>query len=154
MLVSHQSPDGTNFNNEGCITLSVDMTTQNNIDKPVANPGDHLANERTFLAWIRTSIALMGFGFVVVKFSLFIRQLALILPGKVVLPTKGYSSEIGILLVAIGAAMALLSFFRYRSTEKQLLDHAYKPSFLLSVFLTASILVISALLIYYLLPSI
>ncbi|QEM08229.1 DUF202 domain-containing protein [Mucilaginibacter rubeus] len=35
------------------------------------NASDHLANERTFLAWIRTSIALMGFGFVVVKFSLF-----------------------------------------------------------------------------------
>ena len=122
--------------------------------KITVNPNDHLANERTFLAWIRTSIALMGFGFVVVKFSLFIRQLALVLPGKVVLPTKGYSSEIGILLVAIGAAMALLSFFRYRSTEKQLLDEAYQPSFLLSVFLTAAILVISALLIYYLLPSI
>jgi putative membrane protein len=122
--------------------------------KQTINPSDHLANERTFLAWIRTSIALMGFGFVVVKFSLFIRQLALVLPGKVVLPTKGYSSEIGILLVAIGAAMALLSFFRYRSAEKQLLDHAYQPSFLLSIFLTTAILVISALLIYYLLPSI
>src|SRR6478672_7928192 len=121
------------------------MTSEDTITPRKASASDHLANERTFLGWIRTSIALMGFGFVVVKFSLFIRQLALILPGKVVLPTKGYSSEIGILLVAIGAAMALLSFFRYRSTEKQLLDHAYKPSFLLSVFLTASILVISAL---------
>ncbi|MBD1395047.1 YidH family protein [Mucilaginibacter glaciei] len=130
------------------------MHTQKKADKPIINPSEHLANERTFLAWIRTSIALMGFGFVVVKFSLFIRQLALILPGKVVLPTKGYSSEIGILLVAIGAAMALLSFFRYRSTEKQLLDNAYKPSFLLSVSLTVAILIISALLVYYLLPSI
>ncbi|MES2063391.1 MAG: DUF202 domain-containing protein [Bacteroidota bacterium] len=130
------------------------MRIQNKTDKPIINPSDHLANERTFLAWIRTSIALMGFGFVLVKFSLFIRQLALILPGKVVLPTKGYSSENGILPVAIGAAMALLSFFRYRSTEKQLSDHAYKPSLLLSVFLTVAILIISALPVYYLLPSI
>lgn len=130
------------------------MDTKNKTDKPIINPNDHLANERTFLAWIRTSIALMGFGFVVVKFSLFIRQLALVLPAKIVLPPKGYSSEIGILLVAIGAGTALLAFFRYRSTEKQLMDHNYKPSFLLSVFLTIAILVISALLIYYLLLNI
>lgn len=35
----------------------------------------HLAGERTFLAWIRTSIALMGFGFVVARFGLFLQQL-------------------------------------------------------------------------------
>jgi len=40
---------------------------------------DHLANERTFLAWLRTSIALMAFGFVVMKFSLFLRHLTLLL---------------------------------------------------------------------------
>lgn len=35
---------------------------------------DHMANERTFLAWIRTSIGIMAFGFVVEKFVLFIKQ--------------------------------------------------------------------------------
>ena len=38
---------------------------------------DHLANERTFLAWIRTSIGIMAFGFVVQKFALFMRQVSL-----------------------------------------------------------------------------
>ena len=38
------------------------------------NTANHLANERTFLAWIRTSVGLMAFGFVVVKFSLFVKQ--------------------------------------------------------------------------------
>nr|WP_169818738.1 DUF202 domain-containing protein [Niabella ginsenosidivorans] len=51
-----------------------------------AGASDHLANERTFLAWIRTSIGIMGFGFVVVKFSLFIRQLALALDAPQALP--------------------------------------------------------------------
>jgi putative membrane protein len=37
--------------------------------KSAAGANDHLANERTFLAWIRTGIGIMGFGFVVVKFS-------------------------------------------------------------------------------------
>ena len=40
--------------------------------KSQGSAGDHLANERTFLAWIRTSIGIMAFGFVVVKFSLFL----------------------------------------------------------------------------------
>jgi putative membrane protein len=40
---------------------------------------DHLANERTFLAWIRTGIGIMAFGFVVVKFTLFVKQLSLVL---------------------------------------------------------------------------
>ncbi|KAA0129612.1 DUF202 domain-containing protein [Chryseobacterium sp. SN22] len=39
------------------------------------NTSDHLANERTFLAWLRTSVALMGFGFILVKFSLFLNRL-------------------------------------------------------------------------------
>ncbi len=49
--------------------------------KKQGNTSDHLANERTFLAWIRTSIGIMAFGFVVVKFSLFVKQLS-ILVGK------------------------------------------------------------------------
>ncbi len=36
---------------------------------------DHLANKRTFLAWVRTGIALMGFGFVISKFEIFIHIL-------------------------------------------------------------------------------
>jgi putative membrane protein len=50
--------------------------------KQAINPSDHLANERTFLAWIRTSVAIMGFGFVVVKFALFIKQIPLVLTRK------------------------------------------------------------------------
>ena len=41
----------------------------------MANPSDHFANERTFLAWIRTGIALIGFGFVIAKFIIFINLL-------------------------------------------------------------------------------
>ena len=38
----------------------------------------HMANERTFLAWMRTSIGIMAFGFVVVKFALFMKQMSYI----------------------------------------------------------------------------
>ena len=40
--------------------------------------GDYLAAERTFLAWVRTGLALMGFGFVAARFGLFRQQLRLV----------------------------------------------------------------------------
>lgn len=119
-----------------------------------ASASDHLANERTFLAWIRTSIAIMGFGFVVVKFSLFIRQLSLALGEKLPLPNRGYSSFIGVSLVVIGAVMTLLAFIRYRNIEKRLLKGTYFPSFVLSLLLTIAIVLVSILLVLYLLPNI
>lgn len=45
----------------------------------VLNRRVHMANERTFLAWIRTSIGIMAFGFVVEKFALFIKQVSFFL---------------------------------------------------------------------------
>jgi len=124
-----------------------------NQERPAVNAGDHLANERTFLAWIRTSISFMALGFVVVKFTLFMKQLSYVLSTKVALPGKGYSSIIGILLVGLGAAIGLLAYIRFKQTEQQLLVKSYKPSTQLSLVVTVSILVISCLLIYYLLPS-
>ena len=114
---------------------------------------DHLANERTFLAWIRTSIAIMAFGFVVVKFTLFIRQLSLVTGTKMVLPVRGYSQIIGILLVVLGGLMSLLAYFRYRGIQKQLMANRFFPSFMLTLLLTLSIVVICILLVLYLVPG-
>lgn len=126
----------------------------NDNNQVVSNPSDHLANERTFLAWIRTSIAIMGFGFVVVKFALFIKQISLVLGNKPsILPGKGYSTQIGIILVAVGAFMAFYSYLRYRITEKQLINKAYKPSFLPALLLTLGILIVGVLLVVYLIPG-
>jgi putative membrane protein len=123
-------------------------------EKNTINPSDHLANERTFLAWIRTSVAIMGFGFVVVKFALFIKQLSLVLNNKAaVLPGKGYSTQIGILLVAVGAFLALYSYLRYHNTKQQLLNSAYKPSSLPALLLTLAIVAIGILLVIYLIPG-
>ena len=122
-------------------------------NKPSANVADHLANERTFLAWLRTSIALMGFGFVVVKFSLFVKQLSLMLTDKTIVPVKGFSAYIGISLVIIGAATALIGFIRYRQIRKQLIDQNFAPSFNLLLLLTVAVLIVSAMLIWYLVPN-
>jgi len=124
-----------------------------NNEKPKAGASDHLANERTFLAWIRTSIALMGFGFVVVKFSLFVRQLSLAVGAKVVTPAKGFSDVIGMCLVAIGALTVIIGYLRYKRIEKQLLSQTFYPQSRLLLWLTVGIIGGSLLLLYYLLPN-
>lgn len=123
--------------------------------KKQGNVRDHLANERTFLAWIRTAIAIMAFGFVVVKFSLFVRQLSLVLTDKAIAtPGKGYSGMMGIFLVALGALMALFAFIRYKSIEKHLKSNTYYPSSMLIILLTVSIIIGSIFLVLYLVPNI
>ncbi|CAN5761397.1 hypothetical protein BH10BAC3_BH10BAC3_22720 [soil metagenome] len=125
-------------------------------EKPIksSGPADHLANERTFLAWVRTSIALMGFGFVIVKFALFIRQIAVALGEKEVIPGKGYSAIVGVVMVALGAIVTVLAYLRYRTIEKQLMNNEYYPSKWLSAFIALSIIIGSILLVLYLLPGI
>ena len=117
------------------------------------NARDHLANERTLLAWIRTSIGIMAFGFVVVKFSLFIKQISLLLGKDITIPQRGYSSVIGILLVAVGSVVLLLAFINYKRTKKQLSQESYQPTSRLTLLLTIIMLIISILLIFYLIEN-
>jgi putative membrane protein len=121
--------------------------------KKQGNPTDHLANERTFLAWMRTSVGIMAFGFVVVKFSLFVKQISLILGREHIILNKGYSAIAGITLVAVGTVTTVLSYIRYKQTEKQIREGNYNYSSLLISVLTAFIFLVSVLLIAYLVES-
>jgi putative membrane protein len=113
-----------------------------------------MANERTFLAWIRTSIAIMAFGFVVEKFSLFVKQFAYYLGKEAAPPPQGYSSMIGIVLVGLGVVMSVLAFIRYKKVERQIDDDSYQPSAILSVLLALSITAVGFFLVLYLVHSI
>ncbi len=120
---------------------------------PVRNRRVHMANERTFLAWIRTSISIMAFGFVVEKFSLFVKQMAYYLGKETVPPPQGYSSMIGIILVGLGMVMSVLAFIRYKKVERQIDDDSYQPSAILSVLLAISIIAVGFFLVLYLVHS-
>jgi inner membrane protein YidH len=124
------------------------------------NASNHMANERTFLAWIRTSIGIMAFGFVVERFSLFLTQLSEVLGKEPGFPVglqssfRETSSIYGIFLVALGAFICLLASIKYKQVEKQLDEGNYHPSRLLDVMLTLSVLSIGISLFIYLIHSI
>ncbi len=128
--------------------------TENKKNPHVRNRRVHMANERTFLAWIRTSIGIMAFGFVVEKFALFLKQLSYFLGKEVIPPPRGYSSIFGIFLVALGALMGVLAFIRYKRVERQIDEDTYSPSQILNVLLAISILAIGIFLVIYLIHSI
>lgn len=119
-----------------------------------AGPADYLANERTFLAWIRTSIAIMGFGFVIVKFVVFIRQVSLMMGTTTAIPQNRSSAVVGIVMVVMGALMATISYFRYSQIEKKLNQNEYFPSKKLSLLVTLALLISAVFLIIYLWKSI
>lgn len=81
--------------------------------------GTYFAAERTFLAWIRTGLALMGFGFVVARFGLFLREAqALIHIGGA--QGSRFSVWTGTGLVLVGVVVNVLSLLRYRDNVLRL----------------------------------
>ncbi len=79
------------------------------MSEPPNDPRVPLAAERTLLAWIRTSLAMMGFGFVVARFGLFLRELEVASRMEHSPRTGGMSLWIGTGLVILGALTALLA---------------------------------------------
>ena len=72
------------------------------------DPGTRLAGERTLLAWVRTGLAMMGFGFVVARFGLFLTELAAV--GNLAhAPQTGFSLWIGTGLVLLGVGVNVMA---------------------------------------------
>jgi uncharacterized protein (DUF302 family)/uncharacterized membrane protein YidH (DUF202 family) len=81
-------------------------------DERKFGPSDFLAAERTFLAWIRTGVALMGFGFVVARFGLFLQALRV---GAHAVPVPSFSLSLafGTALILVGVAVNVLSAWNH-----------------------------------------
>jgi putative membrane protein len=85
----------------------------------IRNFSDHAANERTFLAWVRTAIAVMAFGFLVERFDLFLQIAAPSLAGRrLPLPGERFGEITGLSLIAAGAAIVVLATIRFLRTAR------------------------------------
>jgi putative membrane protein len=115
-----------------------------------------MANERTFLAWIRTSIGVMAFGFVVERFSLFMRQVSFLLGQEretTYFKPHGYSSLLGIFLVAFGILLGVLAYIRYKKVQKEINAGSYTPSSVLDLLLTLTVMITGIFLLFFLIRS-
>lgn len=87
----------------------------------IRNYSDHAANERTFLAWVRTAIAVMAFGFVVAKFNLFLKITAESLTRgsqPLHVPGSGFAGVAGVALILAGTAMVAIAAWRFVRTNR------------------------------------
>jgi putative membrane protein len=111
---------------------------------------DHLANERTFLAWVRTGAAIVVFGFAIGRFAIAMRQLTA-LQGHAV-KSAGISVFMGSFTIVAGVALVVAGLMRYRRTREQLIVGKFEPAgFVLDLITILTVLfglVLAGYLIY------
>ena len=96
---------------------------------PIDRQREHQANERTFLAWLRTSIALISFGFAIARFGLFLRQLGVAMTQQESPTNPIFNSEnLGTSMVIFGIALIALAAWRYSQVFWQIERGDYQPS--------------------------
>jgi putative membrane protein len=113
---------------------------------------DHAANERTFLAWVRTAIAVMAFGFLVEKFDLFLEIAANSTGVRAPAGGQFLANVAGLLLIALGAVTMVLAIVRFRKTSRAIDSEERRPGTgeQMDVALGALLAVLGAALFVYL----
>ncbi len=79
----------------------------------IKNYKDHAANERTYLAWIRTAIALMAFGFVIEKFNLFLQYMSTVTKHNAPGVPGVHAESAGLLLIVVGLLITGISTWNF-----------------------------------------
>lgn len=106
-----------------------------------ASVRDHLANERTLLAWQRTALALVGIGFVVDRFAL----------GPEGVTPLG--TLLGVLLIGLGGAISVVGAYRFVRTERQIDTQTYRPSTFAHLVLTGAVVLGAVVLALFVLVA-
>lgn len=116
-----------------------------------ARPTDYLANERTYLAWIRTGLTTIGLGFVVAKFGLVVS----ILTGTSAPPAEvsHFSDAIGVALVVAGGLMQVVALNGFKKNQKMIEKGEFVPQSTFDVVVGVTLFAVALLLAVYLLAT-
>jgi putative membrane protein len=109
---------------------------------------DHLANERTFLAWIRTGLATITFGFVVERFGLLLRELGF-KSATIVIPAH-YSTFFGVSLTILGVVMMVVALLNFLQVRRAIDQATFQPRAWYAIVLTILASMVGLLLAIYL----
>jgi putative membrane protein len=112
---------------------------------------EYLANERTFLAWIRTCIAVISLGFVIARFGVWLRELSGRLDAKGEIQSTGFSLVTGVAMMALGSVLTILAAWRYRAINRAIDKGEFQADRGLVIIVTVSVALLGAVMIAYLL---
>ena len=112
---------------------------------------DHAANERTYLSWVRTSIAIMAFGFIIEKFEIYVMYI-----GKVAEDTENFQSSLSAELVGLGLffvgiviiVTATARFFVHKEAidSEEIVPYSVKKT---NIFLSSLVILTALFLFFY-----
>ena len=106
---------------------------------------DHLANERTYLAWLRSGVATMGFGVVIAKFNM-----ALSTPGSPEVADAVKASHLGMAFALAGVATIVMSLVMFLENRKQIRNRNYQSRIGLVLTLTATTTALGVMVLWHL----
>jgi putative membrane protein len=106
---------------------------------PESRVRDHLANERTLLAWQRTALTIVGLGFVVDRFALGSGGGTAV--GSAAVGSAAVGSWVGLALVVLGGTVSGVGAYRYLKTEREIDTSIYRSSITVHLVLTAAIVI-------------
>jgi putative membrane protein len=115
----------------------------------------YLANQRTFLSWVRTSIALIGLGFAIERFSIFLQQFRLIADPNATRNAASataheYSALIGIGMIVMGTALIVYALKNYLDSNKTIASGKYMPRNTIVYTTSAAIIGLGVIMIIFL----
>jgi putative membrane protein len=118
----------------------------------------YLANQRTFLSWVRTSIALIGLGFAIERFSLFLQQFRLIAnpdtTGNAAFATAhDYSALVGIGMIIMGTGLIVYALKNYLESNKTIASGKYIPKNAIIYTASATIIGLGVIMIIFLIAQ-
>lgn len=99
---------------------------------------DHLANERTFLAYVRTALAFIAFGFVIARFSLFTREISAIAHLRV--PSTHASADFGVGMAIAGVVLGLYGALRYAQTRAGIESKQVQPMPVAAAWISSAVI--------------